>query len=82
VSKQRAADVSSAESPAGKMPAAHPQLITRDIDLPDNTRYPLIVLQGQQIRLPAKFHGDGLTIYGHHPGAIDTIANEERATID
>ena len=64
------------------MPAAHPKLITRDIDLPDNTRLSLIALQRQQIGLPAKFHGDSLTIDGHHPGAIDTIPDEERATID
>ena len=43
---------------------------------------PLIVLQRQQIGLPAKFHGDALTINGHYPGAIDTIPDEERATID
>jgi hypothetical protein len=50
---------------------------------PDNTHLPLpIALQRQQIGLPAKFHGDGLTINGHHPGAIDTIPDEERATID
>jgi hypothetical protein len=64
------------------MPAAHPKLITRDIDRPDNKRYPLIVLQRQQIGLTAKFHRDGLTIHGHYPGAIDTIPDEERATID
>ena len=58
------------------MPAAHPKLITRDIDRPDNKRYPLIVLQRQQIGLPAKFHGDGLPINGYNPGAIDTIPDE------
>jgi hypothetical protein len=38
---------------------------------PDNTHLPLIALQRQQVGLPAKFHGDGLTINGHTPGAIE-----------